>query len=175
MPRHLAAKACHLLLVLRGFDEDDVRPQLGEARCPGDRLIQAVGRPGIGAGQDADVQPEFLARLGRRPYAHQGLGAVDDRLAGRMAAALRPDLVLDHGAGEPRLRIAADGASDIDGIAVPGIGVAEHRQVRRLADVASLVHDLAVGDQPRVRHAQTGGRDRESAHEGGIEPRRLGP
>ena len=86
-----------------------------------------------------------------------------------MAAARGRHLVLDHGAGEAGLGVAADGALDVERVAVAGVGVADHRDRHRIADVTPLLDHLGVGDQPGIRQAEPRGGDRESAHEADAE------
>ena len=88
-----------------------------------------------------------------------------------MATALGGQLILDHDAGKPGTGITFDGALNIRGVAVAGIAIADHGNVHRFQDGASLVEHFAIGDQAGVGAGQAGGRHGEAAHEGERESR----
>ncbi len=106
-------------------------------------------------------------------HARDRLGARDHLLAAGVAAALGPDLVLDHDRGEASLRVAAHAAFRVHRVAVAGVGVADHRDRHRGADVAPLIEHLTVGNEPGVGQAEARRRDRVAAHEGEREAGRL--
>jgi hypothetical protein len=107
------------------------------------------------------------------PASRAAPAARDDLLAARVSAALRRELVLDHRAREAGLRVAGDRAAHVHRVAVAGVGVADHRDRDRRADVPALIEHLAVGDQLRIRRADPSRRHREAAHEGEAEPGAL--
>ena len=90
-----------------------------------------------------------------------------------MTAPFRSQLILDHGTGKSRLRIALNRPFDIERIAVAGIGVADHRHRHRVADIAPLFQHFGIGDQPGIRQTQLGPRNRETAHKTGVKARPL--
>ena len=79
------------------------------------------------------------------------LGGRDHALAGEMAAALGPRLVFDVHAGDAGFLVIADGAPRVDRIAVAGIGIGDHRQLRGIDDAAGVVDHFAWPSAGRRR------------------------
>ena len=120
---------------------------------------------GVGAAQDEDVGAR-LAGIDGGAQAGHGLVPVDHADAGRQAAAFGQCLVLDHDAGEAGIGVARHRAFDVDGVAVAGVAIADHRDGHGGTDVAALVEHLGVGNEPGVGQAETRRRHRQAAHEG---------
>jgi len=101
--------------------------------------------------------------------ARHGLGAADDGLDARVAAALRRHLVLDHDARRADLRVAAHRARDVARVAVARVAVGDERdRLERGGDDAAAVLHLAVAHEARVGVAPGRG-DAEARHEGQLE------
>src|SRR5689334_21376109 len=86
-----------------------------------------------------------------------------------MTAALGCNLVFEHDAGESRSRVALHRALDVLGAAESGVAVADQRDLHRATEIASLIDELGVRDEPRIRHSETRGRNTEAAHEAKLE------
>jgi hypothetical protein len=127
---------------------------------------------GIGARQNEDLGAGFARVEGGAQAGERGIARnhVDPE---RVPAALRRHLILDHRAGKARPGIAADRAPHVGGVAEAGIGVADHRDLDRLANVPPLVEHLGVGDHPGIGSRQPRSRDTEPAHEGQRKARPL--
>ena len=94
---HRGAETPHLIFALGGFEKDDIRAVFLEIAAAGERLLEAVHRPRVGARHDQDV--DAGARIHRGPDLHSRLLAGNHLLAAGMTAFLRADLVLNHHAG----------------------------------------------------------------------------
>lgn len=140
-----------------------------ECGGPVDRLAEPVLVPRVGTGEDQDVAP-LLARVACGADALHRLAPVHHLLAAGVAAALGRELILDHhrreaGRGVPRHR-----ALHVEGVAVAGVAVADHRKRGRRADLAPGGDHLAIGDQPHIGRPDARRRHREARHEGRREP-----
>jgi hypothetical protein len=65
------------------------------------------------------------------------------------------------------------GADHVDGVAIAGIGVGDHRDLDRVHDPPSVVNHLRQGHQSDVGASQPGSRAPEAGHVGGGKPRLL--
>ena len=144
------AVASHLLDAFRCFKKRDVGARIRERLGAPERLVEAVGRVGIGAGHEQHVEPALFARADAGPNPSERFAPFDDRLAGRVAAALGPGLILDHDTREARLRAAEEGALGIHGVAVAGVGISDDRKRGGGTHVSRLVEHLAVAHEPDV-------------------------
>ena len=94
----------------------------------------------------------------------------DEALAEHVAAALRPDLVLDVDAGHAGALELAHRAPRVDRVAVAVVGVDDHRNAHRLGDVARVLDHLGHRHQPDVgipaahRRARAGHHAQRVAH-----------
>jgi len=79
-----------------------------------------------------------------------------------VTASLWRDLILDHDGSKACLRITANGAFHIECIAIACVPVANDRDGDGGTDVAALVDDFAIGDETRIRCADTRGRHGEA-------------
>ena len=155
-----------------GLEKCDVGAEVDEGLAALDGFVEAVGMPGVGSRHDEDVGP-LLPRIHSSAYSGEGLLALDHLLAPCVAAALGRELILDHRAGEPRRCVAAHGALGIHRVAVARIGIANHGQRNRLADIAALIDHFPVGDEACIGEGEASGAHREAAHESELEARAL--
>ena len=88
-------------------------------------LVDALGRPAIGARQDQDA--ELLGGLDGGADLHARLVARQAGLAGGGQRARR-DLVLDQDGGGAGAAVGAHGALHVHGVAVAVIAVGQHQQ-----------------------------------------------
>jgi hypothetical protein len=170
--RERLAEGGELALALRCLEEEDVRPEIGEGAAALEGFVEAMDGAGIGARHDQQIGAA-LAGVDGRAEPELRLVPGDDLLAARVATALGRDLVLDHGTGKARARIALERPAYVHRIAVARVGIADDRDPDRLTDPASLVEHLAEGDEPGVGDGESRRRDREAAHERQPEPRAL--
>ena len=99
------------------------------------------------------------------------LVGVDDLLPRHVAAPLGPDLVLEEDADGSGLLPEFDGASDVDGVAVAGVGVDDQPEPGRgEGDAPGDIGDLGLGEQPDVGPAEMGPGDGEPRDEAELEP-----
>ena len=85
-----------------------------------------------------------------------GLFERDHLLASDVAAAFRADLVFDVDGGDTGVFKIAHGAHDVNGIAVAGIGVRDHRDADRARDVAGVGRHLLAGDEADIGQTEQG-------------------
>ena len=85
---------------LRRLDEERVRTGLAVCERARDRVLEPDRLPGVGPRDDDEVA--VAARLDRRTQLPDLLGDGDHPLAAHVAAALRPDLILEEDAGGAR-------------------------------------------------------------------------
>ena len=94
-------------------------------------------------------------------------------------AALRPDLVFQHDAGQARLLERPHGEEDVDGVAVSGVRVPDQEQVRARRDrprafqVLGETHEADIGPPEPVFRKPGAGKKRRrkprAPHEPGAE------
>jgi hypothetical protein len=157
----------HLRSVGRGLHEDQIGAGLPVEPAPGDGLVQAVDRQGVGARHDHQIRVpsgvqgrlELLQEVPGRHYV----------LAGHVAAALGKDLVLNEQPGDPGLLEAPHHARHIGGVAETGVAVDEDRQAGRLDDPAVVVGHLGHGELGGVRRSQERGGGAVAAAGHGLE------
>jgi hypothetical protein len=101
------------------------------------------------------------------------LAGGDELLALEVPAPLRGELVLEVQSGHAGGLVRADGARDVDRIAVAVVGVGDERDADRVGQAARLVDHLGEGQQPDVGLSQKRGRRAEARHVHGVEARLL--
>ena len=97
----------------------------------------------------------------------------DDLLAGEEAALLGEHLILDMHAGHARCFVLANGALDVQGVAIAGVCVADDGDVHRSGDIFGVGDHFSHGQQANVGKPQLSGGARPG-HVNGLEPHRLG-
>src|SRR5207249_7356945 len=154
-PLYLATDAADLVDARRPLHEREVGAggQVGVG-AP-DRLVEraAVRTAGVGARDEDEVGIELAAhRVGGAILAHRLLQR-DHATPGHVAAALGDRLVLDVDAGHARADVLAHRAYHVDGVAVPVVGVGDHRRAHRAGDVARVQVHLGHRRQAGVGQA----------------------
>ena len=81
-----------------------------------------------------------------------------------MTAALGPFLILKEDAGSASPLILIFSPDDIQGIAVAGVPVSNHRNISRFTDLLQRFPHLGKRKQPDIRLSQTGSGDGITAH-----------
>ena len=126
-------------------------------------------RERVGARLDDEVR--ITARLLRGEDLLDHLLGRDDLLALHVAAALGPDLVLEHHAGHARVLERAHRVVDVDGVAVAGVGIGEQceigaaREYAHRGEVVLETHQADVGHaEPRLAEAAAGDEGRVETH-----------
>jgi len=169
--REGAADARELVHRLRRLDEQAVGAGLEVELGAAQRLVEAVHRAGIGAGDDEGVG--IAPRGGGRPQLGRHNVGVDHLLAGHVAAALGRALVLDEDRRHAHRLVARDRARDVLGVAIAVVAVDQHRQLGRRHDVADAGAHLAETDQPEIRQPVTRADQRKAADRIGGKARAL--
>ncbi len=72
-----------------------------------------------------------------------------------MAAALGHLLVLNVTGGDARALVGANGAGDVHGVAVAGVGVGDHRQLHRVGDASGLLDHFSEAQKTEIGNAQS--------------------
>ena len=125
----------------------------------------------IGAGEDQDVAAggtQGGALVDGGADAVERLVAAHHRLARRVAAAFRRQLILDHHRRAAGLGKAMQGAADVHRVAIAGIAIGNQRDRDGVGDVAGLIDHLAIAHQPQIGRADPAGRGGKARHEGQI-------
>ena len=165
---HAIAEGAHFGFVLGRFEEQYIGADVGERPHAPHGFFKPVGGARIGARHDQDISA-FVPRIDRRLDPAQRLVSADHQLAARMTAALRRQLVFNHGAGEAGLGIALDSAFDVERVAIAGIGIADHGDRSCVTDIAPLLDHFGIGDQAGIGQAEPRRGNREAAHEACLE------
>src|SRR4029079_7214842 len=145
------ADAPQLVDAARRLDENAVGAGLDVALGAAHGLVEVVDLAGVGARQDPGFRIEPLRARGP----DLGFGQFDRHhlLAGHMAAALGPLLVLDQDRADAHTLVALHGVHHFLAVAVAVVAVDEHRQVARRHDVAHAGGDLTKALEPDIGHA----------------------
>ena len=136
------------------FRKQNICARLAVTQGARDRAIEAFDGDRIGAGNNQSFAR--VARVERRLDLADHFGGRDQHFVVEMAAALRKILVLDLdrvGAGALE---QADGALDIEGIAVAGVGIDDQMCAHAVADQRDGFHHLAHAHQADVGPAEPG-------------------
>ena len=136
-----------------------------------DGVLPASDRVGVAAGNDHEIGVGAGVQGGLDLLHRFFLG--DDLFPGEEAAFLGEHLVFyvhpRHSCG----LVFADGALHVQGIAVAGVGVADHGDVHCSGDVLGVGHHLSHGQQANVGETALGGGP-GPGHVNGLESHRLG-
>ena len=137
----------------RRLDEQHVRARVGVDPRPGDRGVEALDGGGVGARDEHEVGVAPGGDGGADLAGH--LVGADQGLAAHVPALLRHHLVLQVDAGHPGLLVLPHRAHYVDRVAVPGVGVGDHRHVDGRDDPAGVVDISAPRQQTDVRAARS--------------------
>ena len=121
---------------------------------------------GVAAGDDHEIGVGTRVQCGLYLLHRFFLG--DDLLAGEEAAFLGEHLVFDVDARDAGRFVFADGALDVQGVAVAGVGVADHGDVHRSGDIFGVGDHLSHGQQSHVGKPPLGG-GAGAGHVNGLE------
>ena len=135
-----------LLPARRRLDEDDVRPGVGVHPPAPDRLPEPRLATRVGASDDQHLG----SGVQRRSQLLNHLFGADELLSGVVAAFLRGDLVLDVNGSRAQTLKLAHGTDHADGVAIPGVGVSDHRQVRGIDHLSEPCQHLGHGEEAEV-------------------------
>ena len=136
----------------RRLDEQHVGAGLAIHRGALDRAVEALDRHRVGARDDQRLAR--AARIDRGADLAAHLLRRDQRLAVEMAAALGEVLVLELDRGGAGALELADGAMDVQRVAVAGVGVDDQVRGHAVADQRQRLGHLGHGDEPDVRPAE---------------------
>ena len=151
------------------FDEEKVRPGGQVFLGTADGGLPTLDRERVGPGHDQ----RLVTGVERGLDASDHLGRRHYRLAGKVPAALRRNLVLELDAARSHSFEEPNSSLHVDGIAIPGVGIDDQRQIDALPDELDYLRDLARRDEPDVGPAQPGVGDGPSGYVGGLELRLL--
>ena len=107
-------------------------PAARACRDAGDRFVETDDGERIGAGDDEEIG--VAAGIDGGADLVDVLLALDHALAAHVAALLRPLLIFEEAAGGAGVDQLADGADDVERIAVAGVGVDDDRNLDAAAD-----------------------------------------
>ena len=147
-----SAIALDLLRGLGRLDEEHVGPRVAVLLRARQRAVEALHRAGVRAGDDEEVR----AAPRRDGGGHLGrhLAGSDELLALHVPALLGHDLVLEMDRGHPGGLVLADGADDVERIAVARVGVGITGMSTACGDPPGVVDHLRQRQQPHVRPSQ---------------------
>ena len=170
--REGAGDGAQLVEGLGGLDEDNVGAGLLVELAAADALVEAEGAASVGAADDDEVA--IATGLDGGVELGDLLLGGDDALVLEVAALLRPLLVLEDDAGDARLDALADGADDVEGVAVAGVHIGDEGDVDGADDVAHALHRLGHGQEADVGGSEGGGGEAEACREERLEAGLLG-
>ncbi len=156
-----------LCLVLGRLDPEHVRACIAVAQRAVDRLVDAVDRQAVGAGDDHEVLVG-PRRDGRLQLADH-LAGRDHVLALHVAAALGRLLVLQVDARHAARLVVVHRADHVDRVAVAGVGICDHRDGDRLRHAPGVLDHLAARQQRHIGTAEQGAGGGEAAHVDDVE------
>ena len=167
--RHIevAADARHLLLALGALDEENVGARPGVGLAAAQRLVEAEAGARVGPGDDEKVGRGAAGR-GHLDLAHHLVDGHHAPARG-MPAPLGEHLVLDLDRGRAGRLVALDRALQVEQTAKAGIGIADDRRRRPLADLGDAPHHLGVADEAGVGQPERG-RHAVARHVERLEP-----
>src|SRR5262245_29757916 len=148
-------------------DEDRLRAGVDVALGAPQRLVEAEHGACVGAHADE--------RLGIKPLRHSGpdLGLDDfrrnDLLAGHMAAALGPSLVLEKDRARTHAFVGLNGVHGVLDVAVTVVDIDQNGHIAGRDDVAHRRRDVGEALEADIGHAIARAGDREAADEHGVE------
>ena len=168
---HFAGHPADLVHRLRGFHEDEVRARLRVAVAALDGVVQAGDRPRVRTRDDDEVgiRPVLgggADLLGELPHRHH-------ELPRNVAALLGRHLVFHVQPRHPRALVLPHRPHRIERVAVPGIGVRDHRERDRAREVRGVVRHLGEGGEAEIRLPEVGGRGAGAGHVHDREAGRL--
>jgi hypothetical protein len=146
--------------------EDRVGTGIDERLRAVGRGVEPLGGADVGARHDEEVR--VAARVDRGADALDRGVLVDDLLAVEVPAALRVDLVLDVGAGEPGVLELLDAAGHVHRLAEAGVGVDDRRQLGHAGDLLAPARDLAQGREADIGQPKVG-REHGARHVDAVE------
>ncbi len=148
-PRTLFGIAAISSQRLRSFDERQVGTRVERAVGARHGLVEIDDRASVGAGDDRELR--FAPRRDGGANLRQKRLAIDDPLVVEMAAAFGELLILEMDRSHARSFELANGASDVQLVAVTGVGVGDHGNVHDGGDAPRVLDHLGHGHQAIVR------------------------
>ena len=166
-PVHALRHRCQFFQVGDGFDERQVRAGGEGGIDPGDGFLQAQHGSAVSAGDDHDIRVAPGSH-GSTDFGDE-LVLPDHLFARQVAAALGRDLVLQMQPRHSGALVFADGAGDVQFVAIAGVGISDQRQVDRAGDDGGIARHLRQRQQSQIGIAarEAGARSR---HVRGREP-----
>ena len=155
--RGISASSCS---DCRRFDKNRIDAELGERAGALDGVVEAIDAARVGARDDDEIGIGARRQRGFEFSFH--LRQWDDFFAVEMAAALGRDLVLDMNGSDANAFELTHGAHQIDGIAVAGVGIGDHRNFHHRDDLRCPFDGFRHAHQANVRDAHAPG-DRAAA------------
>src|SRR6266511_4148716 len=147
------AGLCDLLPGLQPLREDNVDASpllIDEAALQGAFETPPFRPAEVTARADDKVRVQLHLGIHGGPQLADHLLDRDTAAAGHTARLLRGFLILEMDPRDAGLDELLHGPVDLDGIAIAGIGIREHRDVHRQGDTSGIVDDLPHAGDPDI-------------------------